>query len=283
MLMFPPAWSGFLKRRDALRVGAAGIAAAALPLPGFGETSTAKAKSVIVLWMAGGVTHHDSFDPKPEAPEQIRGSLKTIPTVLPGVHFTEVMPGMARAANEIALIRTYASGNDDHLLSQAAQLSGRKVTPAQITTEPNIGSILAKLRGPRAGFPGYIAVPGTTRPGPPPVNLFVGGWLGREFAPFCTGGKPKNDDFTAFVKEAPEDEFHKQGLSHLAGMDPPRYEARRSLRERLEDDLRRVEKAPDAVNANYRGAFDMLLSPAVRRAFELGEEPDRIRERYGRT
>jgi hypothetical protein len=281
--MLPPAWSGLLTRRDALRVGAAGVTAAALPLPGLATTRPAKAKSVIVLWMAGGVTHHDSFDPKPEAPEQIRGSLSTIETMLPGVRFTEVMPGTAGVANEIALVRTYASGNDDHLLSQAAQLSGRKVTPAQITTEPNVGSIVAKLHGPRAGFPGYVAVPGTTRPGPPPYNLFVGGWLGREYAPFCTGGAPRNEDFTAFVKEPPEEHFHKQGLSHLAGMDARRYEARRSLRERLEDDLRHAEKAPDAMAANYRGAFDMLLSPAVRRAFELAEEPDRVRERYGRT
>jgi Protein of unknown function (DUF1501) len=281
--MLPAAWSGLFTRRDALRVGAAGIAAAALPVAGLATTRTTKAKSVIVLWMAGGVTHHDSFDPKPDAPEQIRGSLTTIQTALPGVRFTEVMPNMAKAAADIALIRTYASGNDDHLLSQAAQLSGRKVTQAQIMTEPNLGSILTKMHGPRAGFPGYIAVPGTTRPGPPPYNLFVGGWLGREYAPFCTGGAPRNDDFTAQVKEAPEDEFHKQGLNHLPGMDAPRYDARRSLREHLEDELRHAEKRPDPIAANYRGAFDMLLAPAVRRAFELSEEPDRLRERYGRT
>ncbi|HJZ93440.1 MAG TPA: DUF1501 domain-containing protein [Gemmataceae bacterium] len=281
--MFPAAWSGLFTRRDALRVGVAGIAAAALPVAGIARTLPTKAKSVIVLWMAGGVTHHDSFDPKPDAPEQIRGSLTTIQTALPGIRFTEVMPNMARVAADIALIRTYASGNDDHLLSQAAQLSGRKVTQAQIMTEPNLGSILTKMHGPRAGFPGYIAVPGTTRPGPPPYNLFVGGWLGREYAPFCTGGAPRNDDFTAQVKESPEDEFHKQGLSHLPGMDTPRYDARRSLREHLEDELRRVEKAPDPIAANYRRAFDMLLAPAVRRAFELAEESERLRERYGRT
>jgi Protein of unknown function (DUF1501) len=279
--MFPPTWSGLFTRRDALRVGAAGIAAAAMPVAGGATTRATKAKSVIVLWMAGGVTHHDSFDPKPDAPEQIRGTLTTIPTALPGVRFTEVMPHMARAATEIALVRTYASGNDDHFLSQAAALSGRKVTPAQITTEPNVGAILSKLHGPRGGFPGYIAVPGTTRPGPPPHNLFVGGWLGHEYDPFSTGGAPKNEDFTAFVKEAPEDQFHKQGLSHPPGMDAARYGGRRRLRERLEADLRRAEKDP--VAANYRGAFDMLLAPAVRRAFELAEEPDRLRERYGRT
>jgi len=281
--MFPPAWTGLLTRRDALRVAAAGVTAAALPLPGLANTRTTKVKSVIVLWMAGGVTHHDSFDPKPLAPEEIRGTLATIPTALPGVRFTEVMPNMGQVAADICLVRTYASGNDDHLISQASQLSGRKVTAAQLFTEPNVGSVVAKLDGPRAGFPGYIAVPGTTRPGPPPHNLFVGGWLGREYAPFFTGGAPKNEDFTAFVKEAPEDDFHKQGLNHLPGMNSDRYGARRSLRERLEDELRTAETGREPLDANYRGAFDMLLAPAVRRAFELGEEPDRVRERYGRT
>ena len=65
--MFPPAWSGFLTRHDALRVGAAGVTAAALPVPASAKSGSAKAKSVIVLWMAGGVTHHDSFDPKPRS------------------------------------------------------------------------------------------------------------------------------------------------------------------------------------------------------------------------
>lgn len=281
--MFPSAWSGLFTRRDVLRVGAAGIATAALPVEGIATPAAAKAKSVIVLWMAGGLTHHDSFDPKPDAPAQIRGTLGTIQTALNGVRFTEVMPNMARAAGYVALLRTYASGNDDHLLSQAAQLSGRKVTAAQIMTEPNIGSILTKLNGARAGFPGYIAVPGTTRPGPPPYNLFVGGWLGREYSPFCTGGSPTNDDFTAQVKEPPEDLFHKQGLSPLPGLDSARYDARRSLRDHLEEELRNAERSRDPVASNYRGAFDMLLSPAVRKAFELNGEPDRLRESYGRT
>jgi len=281
--MFPSAWSGLFTRRDALRVGAVGITAAALPFESIAAPPAAKAKSVIVLWMAGGVTHHDSFDPKPDAPEEIRGTLAAIPTALPGVRFTEVMPNMAKAAADICLLRTYASGNDDHLLSQAAQLSGRRVTAAQLFTEPNIGSIVAKLHGPRAGFPGYIAVPGTTRPGPPPHNLFVGGWLGREYAPFLTGGAPKSEDFTALVKEAPEEDFHRQGMNHVPGMDARRYSARQSLRQYLEEELRRSDAGHDPVAANYRTAFDMLLAPAVRRAFEFAEEPARTRDRYGRT
>src|SRR5213078_4102261 len=107
--------------------------------------------------------------------------------------------------------------------------SGRRVTPAQITSEPNVGSIVARLLGPRGGFPGYLAVPGTTRPGPPPKNLFGAGWLGAEYAPFPTGGAPRNEDFTARVLEPAEEEFNQQGLRYAAGLDAARLRRRRSL------------------------------------------------------
>ena len=228
-----------------------------------------KAKSVIFLWLAGGVTHHESFDPKPDAPEEIRGTLSTIQTTLPGVRFAEVMPNMARQADKIALVRTFAAGTDDHFQAQARALSGRMVNLQQLDTEPNVGAVMSKLRGSRAGFPGYIAVPGTTRPGPPPKNLFVGGWLGRQYGPFLTGGKAKNEDFTAGVKEGvPEDEFTKRAVRPYAGLDAARLAGRRTLREQLDRALTHSEPAA-AVAHEFRGAFDMLLSPAVRAAFDL--------------
>src|SRR5262245_15359496 len=220
-----------LSRRDLLRIGSVGFAASALPLnvSRGSHPALAKAKSIVLLWMAGGVTHIDSFDPKPDAPEEIRGSLTTISTTIPGVRFTEVMPQLAKQTDRLALVRTFATGNDDHFLSQAMALSGRRVTPQQIDTEPNVGAVVSKLNGPRAGFPGYIAVPGTTRPGPPPKNLFVGGWLGGQYAPFPTGGKARNEDFTAKVAEDPEDEFAKQAVKAAGGLDPGRLAGRRNL------------------------------------------------------
>src|SRR5262249_14480701 len=208
----PAAWEGLLSRRELLRVGALAVAGSAVPAA-VGDRPPGKAQSVIVLWMAGGVTHIDSFDPKPDAPAEVRGSLRSINTTLPGVRFCETLPCLARAAQHLALVRSFGPDNDDHFLSQAYALSGRRVTPAQVTTEPNVGALVARLRGPRAGLPGYVAVPGTTRPGPPPTNLFGGGWLGREYDPFCTGGRPKNEDFTARVREAAEEDFHLQALS----------------------------------------------------------------------
>jgi hypothetical protein len=161
-----------------------------------------RAQSVIFLWMGGGVTHIDSLDPKPDAPEEIRGTLGAIDTALPGVQFCETCPNLAKIANELAVLRSFSHDSNDHLLSQVYTLSGRKVTRAQLFTEPNIGSFVSHLYGTRNGLPGYIAVPGITRPGPPPHNLFVGGWLGAQYAPFSIGGQPEQPDFTVGEKEA---------------------------------------------------------------------------------
>jgi uncharacterized protein (DUF1501 family) len=282
----PPAWDGLLGRRDLLRVGAVGLASSLLPGACAAEhAGRATARSVIVLWMAGGVTHLDTFDPKPDAPAEIRGTLGAIATTLPGVRFSETMPCLARQAHRLAVVRSFSSGNDDHFLSQAFGLSGKRVSATQLTAEPNVGAVVAKVLGPRGGLPGYIAVPGTTRPGPPPTNLFTGGWLGREFAPFATGGRARNEDFTAGVSEAAEEDFTRQALDFAAGTGAGRLDDRRTLRERLDAGLRRLESAgaADALDRQYRGAFEMLLSPDVRRAFDLRAEPDAVRERYGRT
>jgi hypothetical protein len=279
----PVAWGPLLSRRDALRVGALTLAGS--PCLAAAGHSPATTRSAIVLWMAGGVTHIDSFDPKPDAPREVRGSLGAIATALPGVRFCETLPCLAGQAGRLALVRSYSSGNDDHFLSQAFALSGRRVNAAQILTEPNVGAVVARLHGPRADLPGYLAVPGTTRPGPPPTNLFTGGWLGHEYDPFATGGRPRNEDFTARVSEAAEEDFHQQALRPSAALDGPRLAARRSLRQALDAGLRAADAAgkTDALHRQYGSAFEMLLAPAVRRAFDLRREPDAVRDRYGRT
>jgi uncharacterized protein DUF1501 len=279
-------WKGLLHRRDLLRVGAVSVAASLLPeTVAQAAPRAARADAVIFLWMAGGMTHIDSFDPKPDAPAEIRGNLRAIQTVLPGVHLGEVMPRMARALRHCSVVRSFSHDSNDHFLSQAYVLSGRKVPMPQITTEPNIGAVVAKLHGPRGGLPGYVAVPGTTRPGPPPTNMFTGGWLGAQYGPFSTGGRPRDEDFTARVAEAAEEEFNQQALNLPAGMDVSRLSGRRCLRERLDRDLARLEtqQGEDALAGQYREAFGMLTNPAVRSAFDLGREAGAVRDRYGRT
>jgi hypothetical protein len=276
----------WLSRRDLLRVGAVGLAAAAVPLPAaFGKPSDkAPARSVIVVYLAGGLTHIDSFDPKPDAPEEVRGTLTAIGTSLPGVRFCETLPLLAKLAHRLTVLRSFSHDSNDHFVSQARVLSGRMVGMANVTTEPNVGSVVAKMMGPRAGFPGYIAVPGTTRPGPPPKNLFTGGWLGQEFAPFSSGGSPRDEDFTAKVAEAAEEDFNQQGLQLPAGIDLDRLAGRQALHERLDAALKQMEASPDEVlGRQQNGAFQMLLRPEVRRAFDLRRETDAVRESYGKT
>jgi hypothetical protein len=291
----PAAWQHLVNRRDLLRVASLGMASTFLPctlptsaIAAVGEgavVSNRSARSVILLWMAGGVTHIDSFDPKPDAPAEIRGTLKDIATDIPGIRFCETLPCLARQVNHLAVLRSYSHGSDDHFLSQAHALSGQKVGMQDLTTEPNVGAVVSRVQGPRNSFPGYIAIPGTTRPGPPPKNLFTGGWLGQEYAPFSTGGAPRNEDFTAKVLEPPEEELNLQALSLAVGTDPDRIRRRRSLRELLDDSARDIDsgRSNRAVDRQFSGAFDMLLSPGVRRAFELAREPDPLRDTYGRT
>jgi hypothetical protein len=281
-------------RRDLLKVGPLALSASVLPglLTGtadaaFAPSPTAKAKSVIFLWMGGGVTHIDSLDPKPEAPEQIRGTLSAIPTAIPGVQFAEVCPNLARIANDLCTVRSFSHDSDDHLLSQVYTLSGRKVTQAQLFTEPNIGAIVQYLLGPRNGLPGYIAVPGITRPGPPPHNLFVGGWLGNQYAPFCVGGQP---DFTVGEKALVPSPLANEDLNPPELRFPHevtigRLERRSQLRSSLEESLRGIDRsgALPAMEGHFNGALNLLTSPQVRDAFDITRESDMTRDEYGRT
>lgn len=275
-----------------LRVGSIGLSAALWP--GLSEQarakvaqSGAKAQSVILLWMAGGVTHHDSLDPKPESPEEIRGTLSPIATTLPGVQFAESCPNLARLTDKFCLVRSFSHDSNDHFLSQAYCLSGRKVTMQQITSEPNIGSIVSYLQGPRNGLPGYIAVPGITRPGPPPTNEFVGGWLGGQYGPFCVGGEPAQPDFTVGEKSADpspiaNEDLAPKALALLDGLNVDRLGERSQLRRQLDGVIGDLEKR-GAMDGHYGNAFELLSSPAVRLAFDMSQEPEAKRESYGRT
>ncbi len=279
----PLDWSGLLRRRDLLRVGSLGIAASSVPA-GFNlraqaapsnSDAPATARSVILLYLSGGVTHIDSFDPKPDAPQEIRGTLGAIATTVPGMQFNETLPCLARRAEHLAVVRGFSHDSNDHFIGQAHCLSGRPVTAQQTFSEPNVGAIVDKLLGPRNGFPGYIAVPGTTRAGP--EFPFTGGWLGREHDPFCTGGmQPLN---------LAEEQANMQALQSPPDLTAARLSERRSLLHQLETRSSDLE-APGTANVlakQYGIAFDLLLSPAVRQAFDLRQEDVRTRDRYGRT
>ena len=287
---------GRLSRRDVLRVGSVRLSTGLLPALGIQAAPTVDrdhpgpAKSVIFLWMGGGVTHHESLDPKPEAPEEIRGTLSPLATKLPGVHFCETCPNLARIADDLAVVRTFSHDSNDHLLSQVYTLSGRKVTRQQLFTEPNIGAIVSKLYGTRRGLPGYIAVPGITRPGPPPHDLFVGGWLGAEYAPFSVGGRPEQPDFTVGEKQAnppaeTAEDLAPRILAMQDGVSVSRVDRRAALRGQIEQAADRAEASGrlSALEGHYSNALQLLTSQGIRSAFDIGQENDTVRDSYGRT
>lgn len=287
---------GQLSRRDVLKVGSLTLSSSLLAASGiqagvsFGKEHPGRAKSVIYLWMGGGVTHIDSLDPKPEAPEEIRGSLSAIDTALPGVFFSQACPNLARIADDLAVVRSFSHDSNDHLLSQVYTLSGRKVNATQLFSEPNIGSIVSHLFGPRRGLPGYIAVPGGTRPGPPPHNLFVGGWLGGQYAPFAVGGQPDQPDFTVGEKllnppPTAEEDLAPKALALPEGISVNRVDSRSGLRAQLDQAVHRADSdgSLQAMEGHYSNAVDLLTSPGIRRAFDLRSETNMVRENYGRT
>ncbi len=280
-------------RRSALQVGGLTVARCLWPFATRAEaveTASRRAESVIFLWMGGGVTHIDSFDPKPQAPQEVRGTLTAISTALPGVQFCQTLPELAKIADRLAVVRSFSHDSNDHLISQVWTLSGKKVGRNELFKEPNIGSVVAHLKGPRAGLPGYIAVPGITRPGPPPHNLFVAGWLGRRYAPFAVGGQPEQPDFTVGKKDPDpspivDEDLRPAELDLPDAMTLPRLKRRQTLRERLSHAAQWLEKAAaaTALDGQYADAFRLLTSERVRRAFDLASEPEEVRVDYGRT
>lgn len=299
----PLGLDGLWNRRDVLRVGSVSVAATAIPasiLAGGSATAAeaksgpvegnGKAKSVIFLWMAGGVTHIDSFDPKPEAPVEVRGTLNDMATSMAGTRFCETVPHLAKIADQLCVVRSYSHDSDDHLLSQVYTLSGRKVNMTQLFSEPNIGSILWHMQGPRNGLPGYIAVPGITRPGPPPYALFVGGWLGSQYAPYCLGGLPEQPDFSVGEKlfDPPsqmEEDLKPKSLTLTGDGALARLSSRMQLRQSFDRALRALDKNDSIVAAEgqFHSAIRLLTTPEVRRAFEVDDEPAAVRDNYGRT
>ncbi|MEC7564217.1 MAG: DUF1501 domain-containing protein [Planctomycetota bacterium] len=286
-----------IDRRGLLKVGALTVGASPLAFSPWARSlsagvtdNQASADSVLVLWMAGGVTQFESFDPKMEAPQEVRGRLQDTQTSLPGVWFGDTMSEMSKIAHKISLIRSFSHDSNDHLLSQVYTLTGRKVDRNGLFSEPNIGSIVSHFNGPRNGLPGYICVPGITRPGPPPHNLFQSGWMGSQYLPYCIGGIPKQADFTVGEKldDPPADydeELTPKSLSLSNEVPLARLTRRAALREQFDQSLKQLDRDQQlvAVESKFNGALRMLSTNRIRDAFDIEDESRKVRETYGRT
>jgi hypothetical protein len=283
-----------------MRVGAlACFGGLLLPRPaqaGAGSASRApgKARSVILLDLFGGPSHLDTFDPKPDAPAEVRGEFGVIATSLPGVRVCEYLPRMARWLHRTCLIRTVSHGYNSHnpyaVMTGFTGGSDREDYYAKPTNHPSMGSVLQYLDiGRQPGLPSYVCLPaypgysqGLRRAGP------YGGYLGSQYDPFCSACDPK---FAGSLNDGRDFYSHTivpMGDPQLPALGPEltadALDCRRSLLQQLEARAAALDASASARAMSHRQqeAFELLLSPAARRAFDLGREPPAIRDHYGR-
>lgn len=225
----------------------------------------AKAKSVIHIFLPGGLSAQESWDPKPLAPIEYRGEVGAIDTVIPGVKFSELMPQLAKIADKLTVIRSLTHGEAAHERGQHNMLTGYRPNPALVY--PSMGSVVGHEFGPRKNLPPYICVPNA------PSEYAGPGYLSTAYAPFSVGGAPENPNFRV------------QDLSAPGFVDDDRYHRRMAALSAVNADFVE-ETASDAVAAMdefYNRAFDLIGSKPAQEAFNLNAEPGNVRDRYGRN
>jgi hypothetical protein len=223
------------------------------------------AKSLIHIYLPGGMAHQESFDPKPFAPAEYRGPFKAIDTKLPGVQFSENMKEMAGIADKITVIRSMTHREAAHERGTHNMFTG--YTPSPALQYPCFGSVIAHELGSQNNLPPYVCVP--SQP-----NEFAGtGYLSSAYGPFSLGADPAAAGFT--VKD----------LALPNGVDDTRFNRRRSLLEAVDSHFRSMEKADsiDAMDSFYHSAYGLISSQKAREAFNIEKEDGKLRDRYGRN
>ncbi|MBW3598733.1 MAG: DUF1501 domain-containing protein [Planctomycetes bacterium] len=260
-----------LGRRAFLRAGALGTAGLALGDLLRREAAAGVAafrdRSVIILWMRGGPSHIDMWDVKPEAPVEVRGEFGVIDTSVPGIQLCDLLPQCARVMDKWSIIRSLYHDNAGH--SAGDQICFTGYPPGQSPDEnvmPSCGSIVARQQGRlRPDLPAYVMIPRMV-PGTDAA------YLGPAYKPFETGADPANPG-----------PFRLPNFEIAGGLSVNRLGDRRTLLDEL-DGLRRSADASGQMEAMDRfdqQAYEILTSPAARKAFDLDAEPQPLRERYG--
>jgi hypothetical protein len=223
----------------------------------------AKADSVIFIYMAGGMSHMDTFDPKPYAPIDYRGELGVAKTNTGDV-FSGLLQNCAQVADKLCVIRSVTHSEAAHERGTHNMLTGYRPSPA--LTFPSMGSVIAHEYGPRKDLPPYIVIPSAGEP-------FLGtGYLSSQYGPFSVGGEPAANGFKVRDLNMPD------------GISPERMEARKSLLQTVDAHFASIEQTDilDAMDSYYQRAYALISSQSAREAFNISAEPDAVRDEYGR-
>jgi hypothetical protein len=248
-----------------------------LTMPGFMELKAAgavnpdKDVNCIMLFLLGAPSQLDTWDMKPEAPQEVRGPFKPIRTNVPGMQISEIFPRMAKHADKFSIIRSvYHTAAAVHDTGHQMMQTGRLFTGG--IEHPHIGCVLQKVKGSRGDVPAHVLLP---RPmGPTGGNLPHGqsaGYLGRQYDPFNVNADPSDKNFKVPDLLPPD---------YITAV---REDRRRKLRDAVDDATRAFDASAEArqLDNNFQQAYTLMSSAKAREAFDLSKESQAVRDKYG--
>jgi hypothetical protein len=261
-----------VSRRNFLQIGALAGLGVTLPMAlGAKRAAAAAGKDTncILIWTQGGTSHHDTFDPKPNAPVSVRGEFGVIDTAIPGVQFTEIVPTFAKELKRFALLRGWNPQNGSHGTADQYVMSGRKFN--QALHYPTYGSVVSYFKGFKSALPPFVQLGGSID------RRFgggMGGVLGMSHNPFEIAADPNSDKFSV------------RDITPPAGITSERVDKRRKMLSEVDALQREAELQPEAfatLDKHYQTAINMITAPETKGAFALDQEKTELREAYGKN
>ncbi|MFY9254441.1 MAG: DUF1501 domain-containing protein [Fuerstiella sp.] len=266
-------------RRDCLQFGIGALLGTGLvdSLRVLGDSKNtggpkATAKRCILIWMDGGPSHFETFDPKPDAPTEFRGEFSPINTAVPGTLFSEHMVKLAASLDDFAMIRSIRHNQGNHGAGNHYMMTGSPPRipvgcGAFVSFHPSMGSVVAKELGNNNALPPYFSMPQMSRSGGP-------NFLGARYAPFVVADDPNKQSFKVRDVALPKD------------LATTRFDQRTDLRSKIDKMVRlNDEAAADPVAAfdqYFEQGYNLVTSPEAQAAFNINQESDATRDRYGR-
>ena len=229
------------------------------------ESKEGKAKSVIFIFLPGGMAHQESFDPKPYAPLEYRGPMGSIETTIPGVRFGQMFQKTSKIMDKLTVIRGMTHGEAAHERGTHNMFTGYRPSPA--LQFPSMGSVVSHEFGPRNNLPPYVMIPNQP-------NTFAGtGYLSSSFAGFSLGSDPAQNGFRVRDLQLP------------GNVNFERFDKRRKMLDMVNDHFKKREQSDsmDAVDTFYDRAYNLVSSQKAREAFDIEKEDPKIRDQYGRN
>jgi len=267
-------------RRDCLQLGMGGLiggglvgALRAQALAASTGSSRRQAKRCILIWLDGGPTHYETFDPKPDAPLEIRGEFGTLATKVAGIRFSHHMKKLGGIMDRLAVVRSIRHNQGNHGAGNHYMMTGAPPRipvgcGAFVSFHPSLGSVVSSECGAPEGLPAYFSIPRMSRSGGP-------NFLGAKHAPFVVADDPNSSGFRVRDVALPK------------GLQGERFLGRQDLRKSVDRLLRIQDKTAGdpalALDEFYRQGYQLVTSKEAQKAFDIHQEPDKVRDEYGRN